>query len=138
MHLAAIAAVHGREGIRYARADNFFGDGLSLKTKLLRAESLKVASIEADQITLVSIKAKDLASNGLQSAEQVAIVLGEQGNVRAGEFNTDLLRGTTIGTGGKLIGADAVLEAEASELVEGGKETGDLLGSLLQVINRHN
>jgi hypothetical protein len=35
-------------------------------------------------------------------------------------------------------GGDAVLEAHSTELVEGGKKSSDLLGSLLQVVNWHN
>ena len=67
-------------------------------------------------------------------------MLNEQGCIGPGQLDREggrlFLR---IEGGGRAFrGADAVLQAHTAQLVQGGEECGDLLGSFLQVVDGHN
>ena len=138
MQQAALTAVHGREGVRHTGPDYPFSGGLSLHTQLLGAQGLEVGGVKADQVILALIKAQHLRGDGLQGAQQLAVVLRNQRHVGPSQFDIDLARLNSLGVASAVSGGNAVLEAHSTQLVQGGEESGDLLGSLLQVGDGHN
>jgi hypothetical protein len=77
----------------------------------------------------------------LKGAEKFAAALGQQGRVVAGQFDIDE---SNLGVcGGQPVkggdtAADPVFQPKATEADHGIKETGDLLGSLLDVFDWHD
>jgi hypothetical protein len=53
MHLASLAAVHGRKAVRHAGLANLFSRGFGGHTQFLGAKGLKVGGVEADEVVLV-------------------------------------------------------------------------------------
>ena len=135
VHQAAVAAVHGRKGVGDAGADDFVGGNLSLQ-ELVWREGLEVAGVKADQVGLALIKTEHLRGDSLERQEQLAVVLGHEQDVRPAEFDTE---GGEPGLRHQvcLCSADAVFEAH-HPICSGWKGIGDLLGSLLQVVDWHN
>ncbi len=87
---AALAAVHGRKGVGDAGPEHLFRGGLGRQAQLLRAQRLEVGGVEADQVALALIEAEHLRGDGLQGAQQLAVVLGHQRHVGPGQFHVDL------------------------------------------------
>ena len=58
--------------------------------------------------------------------------------VEPGQFDADLPRRWRFPLARSVGRADAVLQAHSAEFVQGVQESGNFLGSLLQVVNRHN
>jgi len=137
MKQAALAAVHGREGVWDAGAKHLLGGSLGRQAQFLGAQSLEVIGVKADEAALPLVEPQDLSSDCLQRQQQFAIVLRDQRHVRSSQL--DAKGGSQLlGVGRSVWRGDAVLEAKSTELVEGGEESGNLLGSLLQVVNGHN
>jgi outer membrane protein TolC len=132
------AAVHRRKSVRNARLEHLLSGRRSGHAKFLRAESFEVAGIKADQVVLALIETQDLHRNRLKRAEQFAIVLRQQWHIRAAQFHVDLARLKTLGIARAITSGDAIFEAHASKLVQGGEESGNFLCSFLHISNRHN
>ena len=84
---AALAAVHRRKGVGNSGADDFIRGGLGGHAQLGGAQSLEVGGVKADQIALALVEAQNLRRDGLQSQQQLAVVLRHQRNIRPGQLN---------------------------------------------------
>jgi len=85
---AALAAVHGREGIGDAGAENLFGGGLGGHAQFLGAQSLEVVGVKADEAAFALVQPQNLTGYGLQSQQQLAVVLRHQSHVGPGQLDT--------------------------------------------------
>ena len=135
---AALAAVHGLECVGDARSDDFVGSDFSGHAEFLGAERLEVPGIEADEVVLALLEAEHLGGDGFKRAQKFSAVLGEEGNVGAAELNVDLTGFKPLWVAGAIACCDAVFEAHAPQPVERRKQSSNLLGSFLQVSDRHN
>jgi hypothetical protein len=135
---AALAAVHGLEGVGDASSDDFIGGDFSGHAEFLGAEGLEVAGIEADEVVLSLLEAEHLGGDGFKRAQELAAVLGEEGNVGPPELHVDLTGFKALWVAGAIACGDAVFEAHASQPVERRKQSSNLLGSFLQVSDGHN
>ena len=117
---------------------HFFGGGLGGQAQLLRAQGLEVAGVKADQVVLALVEPQHLRGDGLQRAQQLAVVLGHQRHIGAAQLDVDHARLEAFGVARAVAGGDAVLEAQSAQLVQGGQKSGNFLGGLLQVVDRHN
>jgi len=135
---AAFTGVGGREAVGHAGLADAFGGELGGALDLLQAEGFEVEGVEADQVVLADVEAEDLDGDVFEGAEEFAAALGEQRGIGSVELDGKDLRAGVFGVRGSGGGADAVLEAQATEADYGVEETGDLLGGLLQVLNWHD
>jgi hypothetical protein len=135
---AAFAGVGGREAVGHAGLADALGGGFSGVLNFLQAEGLEIERIEANQVMLARIKAENLEGYVFKGAEELAAALGEHGGVRAVELDGENLRAGVLGVRGSGSGADAVLEAQATEADYGVEKTGDLLGGLLEILDWHD
>src|SRR6185369_11036403 len=106
--------------------------------KFLRAQCLVVARVKADQVMLTLFQPKHLRGQGLEGAQQFAILLCKQRHIGTTQLDIDHAALKSFRIARAVPGRDAVLETHASQFVEGGEESSDLLSSLLQVGDWHN
>lgn len=135
---AAFAAVSGRERVGNAGADDLLGSGLCGKAEFLRAKGLEIVGVKADEVVFALVETQHLRGDRLEGAEQFAIVLGHERDIGSAELNINLASLEALRVARAVAGGDAVFEAQAAQFIEGGKESGNFLSSVLQVGNRHN
>ena len=135
---AAFAAVHGRKGVGRSGADDLVGGYFCLQFQFLRAHGFEIGGVEADQVVLALLEAQHLRGNGFKCAQQLAVMLGDEGHVGTAELDVDHAPFESLWIARAIARGDAELEAETAQFVQRGKEPGDLLCSLLQVIDWHN
>ena len=135
---AAFAGVGGREAVGLAGLADALGGGFGGCGDLLLSKRLEVEGVEADEIVFADVEAEDLDGDVLEGAEEFAAALGEERGVGAGQFDVEDLGSGVLRVCGGGTGADAVLQAQAAEADDGVEEAGDLLGGLLQILDRHD
>src|ERR1017187_8578928 len=87
---------------------------------------------------LALIESKHLCGDRLKRTQQFTIVLGDERYIGAAQFDVNLAPFKAFRIACAVPRSDAVLEAQAAQLIEMGEESGYFLCSFLQIGNRHN
>jgi len=138
VHQPPFPAVHGRKSIRNPAPDHLVRCRLGLQPQLLRLQRLEVGRVKANQVVFPLVQPQHLRRNGLQCAQKFAVMLRNQRHIRPAEFHINLASFNALWVARAVSRGDAVFQAQASEFIEGDKESSYLLCGLLQVVDWHN
>ncbi len=114
MQQPALAAIHGRKCVRNSALDDLVRGDLGLKPQFLGAQRLEVCGVKADQVVLALVETQHLRGDGLQRAQQLSIVLGDQRDIGSAEFHVNLAGLKAFGVARAVSGGDAVFEAQSA------------------------